>query len=662
MAEVGFYLLLVALGIAALATVASLAGGLLHSPSLVESGARSLIVLSLLLTFIIFLLARLFWLDDVSVRYVAEHSSSSTPPLYKVTALWGGQAGSLLLWVWVQSLYAGVLALAHRKQDRHLMPFVQAVLGGISAFFLVTVCFAANPFLRTLQAPADGVGLNPLLQNPMMAIHPPTLYLGYVGFSVPFAFAIAALASGNLDDRWIRTTRRWTLFTWFVLGTGILLGSWWAYLELGWGGYWAWDPVENASLMPWLCGTAFLHSAVIQERRRMLKIWNIVLIAAAFSLSILGTFITRSGIISSVHSFAQSEVGYFFLFFLIAIICGTLALLLYRLPELHAKTRIESIVSRESAFLFNNVLFTGMVFAVLWGTLFPILSEWVRGTKISVTQTWFNTFNVPLGLAILVLMGLGPLLAWRRSTGRYFLRNFRVPVAITVLSSLILVGLGLRSPLAVISFTFCVFVVACTGLEFYRGMRSRIRMYSENVATALFRLVDSNKRRWGGYVVHIGMVLIFAGITGSSAFQKETTQILAPGESFTIGPYQVTFRQVDFHSTPRAETYLARLDLRRHGRALPGLVPGKEFFPSFRNQPASEVAIHHAFSEDLYLVLLSTTDDGRATIKAYLNPLVSWIWFGGIVLLLGGVVTMMPDPRQRQFAARIAQEENRVAA
>ena len=662
MAEVGFYLLFIALAVAAFGLTASLMGGVLRSEALLESGQRSTLAVAGILSLAMLLLARLFLADDFSVQYVAEHSSSSTPPLYKFTALWGGQSGSLLLWVWIQSLFATAVVFTNRRKNRELMPIANAVLIGICGFFLATICFASNPFLRLAAPPAEGVGLNPLLQNAMMAIHPPSLYVGYVGFSVPFAFAIAALASGNLGDTWIRTTRRWTLFTWFVLGTGILLGAWWAYLELGWGGYWGWDPVENASLMPWLMGTAFLHSVMIQERRRMLKIWNIILITATFSLSILGTFITRSGVISSVHSFAQSSVGFFFLFFLFALIFGSLALILYRVPDLRAENQIESISSKEGSFLFNNVLFVGLTFAVLWGTLFPILSEWVRGVKISVTQGWFNTFTVPLGLALLALTGIGPLLAWRRSTGRYLLRNFRWPLTATILTSALLPALGIRHVLATMSFSFCIFVVACLALEFIRGTRARMRMYSENLALALARLVGSNKRRWGGYVVHVGMVIIFAGITGSSAFQQETTQVLQPGGAFTLGDYEITYREMRSTSTPRADTFEARVDVSRNGRPVSTLHPAKEFFPSFRNQPASEVDIHHALAEDLYLVLIHAADDGSATFKAYLNPLVSWIWLGGCVLLVGGFVTMLPDEREKRFIAQAALEEERAAA
>jgi len=473
---------------------------------------------------------------------------------------------------------------------------------------------------------------------------------------------MAALASGHTGETWIRSSRRWTLFTWFVLGTGILLGSWWAYLELGWGGYWAWDAVENASLMPWLTGTAYLHSVMIQERRRMLKVWNVVLIAASFALSILGTFITRSGVISSVHSFAQSSVGYYFLLFLFIIIFASIALILYRLPELSAQNRVESILSKESSFLFNNVLLLGITFAVLWGTLFPILSEWVRGTKITVTTSWFNHFNVPLGLALLALTGIGPLLAWRKTSTALLVRNFRWPVAVTVAGSVTLLILGVRDVMATISYTFCLFVLASTASEFLTGASARRRLHQEGLLASWVNLVGHNKRRYGGYIVHIGIVMIFLGITGSSAFQQEATATVQPGESFQLGPYMMTFQDVAFESTARAESFTSRVDLARHGNPVGTLHPAREFFPSFRNQPASEVDIYHALSEDLYLVLLSTTEDGGATFKVYMNPLVSWIWLGGVVLLFGGFITMMPDVRERRFAYQASLELKRVTA
>jgi cytochrome c-type biogenesis protein CcmF len=662
MAEIGFYLLYVGLILAALGVAASIMGATTHSRSLIVAGERGSLAVCAILTLAMALLGYLFLANDFSVQYVAEHSSTSTPALYQFTALWGGQSCSLLLWAWIQSLYMAGVVLTNRRKNRDLLPYANAVLGTITGFVLATLCFASNPFTRLAMPPADGAGLNPLLQNSMMAIHPPTLYVGYVGFSVPFAFAMAALITGHLGDTWIRTVRRWTLFTWFVLGTGIILGSWWAYLELGWGGYWAWDPVENASLMPWLIGTAFLHSVMIQERRRMLKVWNMVLVSTAFALSILGTFITRSGIISSVHSFAQSSVGSYFLYFLLAVIFASIALILFRLPELSSTNRVESIVSKESFFLFNNVLLIGITFAVLWGTLFPILSEWVRGTKITVTTSWFNHFNVPLGLALLALTGIGPLLAWRKTTMSLLVRNFRLPLIVTILSSILIFALGIRDVVATISYTFCIFVVACTAMEFMHGAAARQRLHKEGVFVALWNLVAHNKRRYGGYIVHVGIVLIFLGITGSSAFQSEGTYTVAPGESFSLGRYQMTFNQVTFSQTPRADSYVASVDVAHDGTAVASLAPAREFFPKFRNQPASEVDIYHTLREDLYLVLLSAADDGSATFKVYLNPLVSWIWLGGIVLIVGGVVTMLPDVRERRFAYQASLEEERVAA
>lgn len=393
----------------------------------------------------------------------------------------------------------------------------------------------------------------------------------------------------------------------------------------------------------------------------MLKVWNMVLIAASFALSILGTFITRSGVISSVHSFAQSSVGYYFLFFLVVIVFSSIAMILYRLPELSARNRVESILSKESAFLFNNVLLLGITFAVLWGTLFPILSEWVRGTKITVTLTWFNHFNVPLGLALLLLMGIGPLLAWRKTSTVLLLRSFRWPVLITVAGSAALVILGVRDVMAAMSYTFCLFVLACTAIEVLHGAAARRRLHGEGLISSLVHLVGNNKRRYGGYIVHVGIVMIFLGITGSSAFQQETTATVKPGESFQLGPYTLTYQEVIFQRTARAESYTSRVDVARHGTPVATLHPAREIFPSFRNQPATEVDIYHALSEDLYVVLLTTTDAGGATFKVYLNPLISWIWLGGVVLLLGGFITMLPDVRERRFAYQASLELKRVA-
>ncbi|HJX87801.1 MAG TPA: cytochrome c biogenesis protein CcsA, partial [Gemmatimonadales bacterium] len=483
---------------------------------------------------------------------------------------WAGQKGSLLFWAVVLSLFAALAQLLTPRRFGHLMPYVGAVTSAVVAFFVCTMLFAANPFERMAFTPADGRGLNPQLQNPGMMIHPPMLYLGYISITIPFAFAIAALLSRSLDSGWIHAIRKWTLVSWLFLSIGITLGMWWAYVELGWGGYWAWDPVENASLLPWLTMTAFLHSVMIQEKRGMLKRWNLGLIVGTFLLSIFGTFITRSGVIASVHSFTQSNVGYFFLAFLV--VCGILSftLLYTRWSSLEAEVRLESVVSREAAFLFNNLLLVGIAFSVLWGTLFPILSEAVRGTKITVGPPFFNQVNVPLGLALLALTGIGPLIAWRRASVANLKRQFTGPVVIGLVTGMLLVGLGMRDVYALIAYTLAGFVLGTITQEFYKGTRARHRMYGENYVMAFLRLIGRNRRRYGGYIVHVGVVVLFAAFAGL-AFKEEFDVTLKGGEKYqATDPYgnQWTFTSqgVSSYEQLNRQTVAVLLEARRNGK------------------------------------------------------------------------------------------------
>jgi cytochrome c-type biogenesis protein CcmF len=510
---------------------------------------------------------------DFSLRYVAEHTSLDLAPLYAVTAFWAGQAGSLLLWALLLSWFGAVVVFQNRRTNRRLMPYVCATLSAVNLFFIGLVVFVANPLDRLAPIPEDGVGLNPLLQNHGMIFHPPALYLGYVGFTVPFAFALAALATGKLDPRWIVSTRRWTLFSWFFLGVGILLGAQWAYLELGWGGYWAWDPVENASLIPWLTATAYLHSVMIQEKKGMLKVWNLSLIILTFALCIFGTFLTRSGVVSSVHSFAGSSLGPLFVIFLVLVLGLSLGLLLYRLPRLSSEHRLDGLLSRESSFLFNNLILVGLAFTVLWGTMFPIISEWLAGTKMSVGPPFFNRVSLPIGLALLVLTGICPLIAWRRATLANFRRNLMLPLGAGALGATVLVAAGVHQPAAVGFFAGGIFVVWSIGAEFLRGARARQSISGEPFPLAFSRLVGRNKRRYGGFVVHVGMVVMLVGIVGSSVFQRELDVTLKPGESASLGSYSFVFRGLrETEQTDRA-VVRADVDVNRRDRSLTTLQP-----------------------------------------------------------------------------------------
>src|SRR2546430_548596 len=589
---------------------------------------------------------------DFNVEYVASSTSRNLPIFYTWSALYAGQKGSLLFWASVLSLFGSLAMLLTARRHRALLPYVAGVVCTVATFFISVMLFAqANPFHRLAYTPLDGSGLNPQLQNPGMVFPPPMLYLGYISITIPFAFAMAALLSQRLDVDWLVAIRKWTLLSWLFLSVGICLGMWWAYVELGWGGYWAWDPVENASLLPWLTMTAFLHSVMIQEKRGMLKKWNLALIIGSWLLSIFGTFITRSGVISSVHSFTQSNVGYFFLFFLIA--AGTASLTVYatRLPLLAAETKLESMVSREASFLFNNLLFVGIAFSVLWGTLFPILSELVQGTKVTVGPPFFNQVNIPLGLALLALTGIGPLIAWRRASLPNLQRQFAVPVTVGGFAALVLLVGGMRDLYALMAIALGAFVAATVVQEFARGARARHRQYGEAYALALGRLLGRNRRRYGGYIVHTGkggLFIAFAGI----AFETETEATLRPGESAVLkSPYGWTYTfthlGVSQYDALNRQVTAATLEIARNGKRLGVLTTEKRQHvdglgrPTF--QPSTEVGIRSDLREDLYVVLAGLVNGTeQAVFRFTINPLVWWVWYGGMIVALGGLIVMWP--------------------
>jgi cytochrome c-type biogenesis protein CcmF len=651
MADIGTLCLLLALATAGWAVVASFNGWLSRSGALVLSGERAMYVTWGLVASAIGCLEYLIHTDRFDIEYVASYSNRALPAMYKVSALWAGQAGSILFWLFVLCSYAAIVVLMNRRQNRPLMPVVVTTLGSIATFFLILVNFMARPFVSLSRVPVDGLGMNPQLQNPFMAIHPPALYTGYVGLTIPFAFAIAALATGQLNDTWFRTTRRFTILSWFVLGTGILLGGWWAYVELGWGGYWAWDPVENASLIPWLTATAFLHSVMIEERKKMLRVWNMSLVIMTFLLSILGTFITRSGVISSVHSFTRSDIGPMFAGFLGLSILVSVGLLIHRLPLLQSEHRLDSFVSRESSFLFNNLLLVGAAFAVLWGTIFPIISEAVRGVKITVGPPFFNEIMVPITFALLTLSAICPIIAWRRATPGRLLDRIRIPLGFGILTAAVLFAAGMRDVYPLVSFSLSAFVIATTAMEFFWGTRARMKATGEPALGALWSLVDRNKRRYGGFIVHVGVMLIIIGITGSTAFKQEATAVLARGEAFNVGRFAVRFEDTVSKDDPNREFLGARLAVLDGGRPVGTLVPGQNFYKAGQD-PSSEIAIRSTLREDLYLIMSGFDPQaGKVTLKAYLNPLVAWIWIGGGVLIVGSWFAMLPDLRDRRREA-----------
>jgi cytochrome c-type biogenesis protein CcmF len=651
MAVFGSFCLLFSLCLSLYALLASLLEAAQKRNRFMRSAERAVYAAAGSITLALFFLVYLLLTNDFSTAHVANSSNRDLPVFYKIAAVWGGHNGSMLLWVFFTAILCALVAYQNRNRYRDMMPYVLAVLMFNLSFFISLNIFLSNPFhqLNRILAdgsmesflPADGRGLNPLLQHWAMVIHPPILYLGFIGFVIPFAFAISALATKQLGDMWIRTTRRWTLLTWLMLGVGILLGGKWAYVVLGWGGYWAWDPVENSSLMPWLASTAFLHSVVVQERRGMLKIWNILLISLTFLLGIFGTFITRSGIVNSVHAFADSNIGKFFLAYMAVVLFGTLYLIIERLSYLRSERRLDSVFSKESAFLFNNFILVVSCFAVLWGTMFPVLSEGIRGVKISVGPPFFNKVNIPIGLILLLLTGLGPLFAWRKTSPASLGKALTWPLLFSVLACAGLLAGGMRNFYAIVCLTLCAFVLVTIVEEFYRGARIRAKTRGESFAAAIMGLTLKNKRRYGGYIVHLAIVFMFAGFAGS-AFNSESTQRLATGQEMKIGSY--TLKMAGYKEGQTANYQFGRpmLEVFQGGKLVRTLEPEKRVYKT-SEQPTTVVALHSTPKEDLYVVFSGMSSDSKIELAARVNPLVFWIWFGSAVMLVGAVITLLPE-------------------
>src|SRR5579871_5499320 len=600
--------------------------------------------------------------SDFTLEYVASYSSTTLPTIYKITSLWGGQQGSLLLWTLLLSTFASIVAFQNRRRNPEIAPYALAVIAIVAVFFLGMLNFVTRPFDLLAVRPAEGSDLNPLLQNYWMAIHPPSLYTGYVSTTVPFAFAAAALITGKLDETWIRTTRRWAIFSWFFLTLGNLFGARWAYEVLGWGGYWAWDPVENAAFMPWLVMTAYLHSVMIQERKDMLKVWNLALVGMAFMLTLFGTFLTRSGVISSVHSFTQSGLGPYFLTFLIVVIVAYTALLLSRVKDLKGPAEFESYLSREAAFLFNNLMLVGIAFAVFWGTVFPVLSEAVRGVKITVGPPFFDAVNGPLALGLIFLMGVGPLIAWRRTSPEALANHFAVPAIIGVTTGLVLFGIGLKQWYVLTAMSLVAFVAGTIMVEFGRGIGARRHMVHETTPRALVNLVSKNNRRYGGYIIHLGVVFAFVGIVASSFFRIEVKRSVREGQSFTIGAYELTYLGLKGIEDAHMEDLGARVEVTSGGRAVVTLMPARLFYKR-QQQPATRVAIRSTPLADLYVVLAGVDDQsGLATFEVFLTPLVFWLWAGGFMMAIGTVIVMWPNVRERAALAAALGRDAPVAA
>ncbi len=646
--NIGFLILVTALVLAGFGVVLGFAGGQQRNQRLVQSSFHAVYAVAGLVAIAAVMLWYGLLTDQFQLTYVWNHSERALPSFYKFSALWGGQAGSLLFWTLLLSIYSVIVAAVNRRRHQMLMPYVNAMLLVTSLFFLVLLVFAANPFKQAAFVPADGQGLNPLLQNYWMVIHPVMLYLGYVGLAIPFAFAVGALISKRVGNEWVRTVRRWTLIPWMFLSAGILMGSQWAYMELGWGGYWAWDPVENASFLPWLTGTAFLHSIIIQEQRGVMKVWNVVLIWLTYFLVILGTFTTRSGVLESVHSFALSDVGPLFLGFLILILFGFLWLLFKRLYLLKDEQYIDSYSSREAAFLGNNWLFTSITFATLWGTFFPMFSEILTGERISVAAPFFNKVNGPLFLLLFLLMGIGPLLGWRRTGVQALRQQFTWPLIAGVAMGVVAIFFS-TNPWPSVGLAVCAFATATIVQEFVRGVLARRVSNDENVLVAMGSLMRRNGRRYGGYIVHLGMVMIAVAIIGNEFFQQTTNVTLTPGEHVTLGGYDLTYVALETNQEANRTEIGARMIIHdSSGKMVGSILPRRNLYIKTPDMPTSEVGLRMTLLEDVYVVLNGWENGGAtATFTVFVNPLTIWMWIGGLVLVLGTLIASWPHPVKR---------------
>jgi cytochrome c-type biogenesis protein CcmF len=650
----GSFALVLAFICAVYAFVGGIAAILTRHPLLIKSTRQAGIATCCLIFLATLSLEYLFFSDNFSVAYVVAHSNRDLSSFYKIAALWSGQEGSLLFWSCLLAVYVFSVLIAYRNKNGELMPYVGVVMAGVQIFFLTLNNFVASPFkalavpgangAMDLVARADGNGLTPLLQYPEMVIHPPNLYSGYTGFTIPFAFALGALLARYPGEKWIHLTRKWTMIAWMFQSMGILLGAHWAYAVLGWGGYWGWDPVENASLLPWLTGTAFLHSVMMQEKRGMMKVWNVWLVFCTFLLCILGTMLTRSGVVSSVHAFAQSSIGTWFLGFLGIIIVVCLGAYLKNRDYLKSENQLDSVVSRESSFLFNNLLFLVACIAILSGTLFPVFSEWITGDRISVGAPFFNKVNIPIGLLLLFLTGVGPLLAWRKTSGESLKRNFGWPLMIGLVAGAVAFAFGFRAFYSLVCLILCVFVASTIGMEFFRGAKViRARGGASLVASAI-DLTMRNTRRYGGYIVHMGMVLVFIGLSGA-AFNRDVQKEMQLGQTMQIGPYSLLLQAVD---TKPEKNYTAErmiVEVLQNNKQIMMLYPEKRRFAT-TTENGTMVAIYSTLKEDLYVVYAGQSPDTQLpVIHAFLNPLVKWIWFGGVVVVFGTLVALLPNRR-----------------
>ena len=655
MATLGSYTLLAAFLACAYAIAASVAGARRRSPRVIQSGVAAFYLVTALMTLASSLIVHAFVTQDYSIRYVDRYSDSLQPLFYKLTSYWGGLDGSIMFWVFLLSVFGAIAVNSNRERQRELIPYVVAVIASVQLFFLFVMIVHKDPFATYLtEVPGDGRGLNPLLQNPYMVIHPPALYTGFVGMTIPFAFGMAALITGYLDDSWLRAVRRWTMFSWLFLSLGLTLGMIWAYEELGWGGFWGWDPVENAGALPWFTATAFLHSVRVQERRSMLRVWNMTLVILTFLLTIVATFLTRSGIVQSVHAFGEDpQLTVLFTIFMGVIVTFSFGWVIYRLPLLRARNELESWMSREAAFLLNNWILLFSAFFILFATLFPTLSEAVTGQRITVGPPFFNTWMVPIGFVLLFLTGVGPLLAWRKSSPGNLAYQFAWPVGLAVATGAGLYAIGFRVWSSGLCFALCAFVLGTIGQEFVRGAQVRRVATGTDLLTAMVGLMMRSRRRYGGYIVHVGIVLMCLGFAGAG-YKLERQVLLSPGESVELGQFEVRHNRLSESDDGQKQMVTAHLSVLKDGAPAGELYPARWFYRKHETEPTTEVAIRRTISEDLY-VTLATYDvgDQSAAFQVTVNPLVNWLWFGFTIMALGTGLALLPESSFAFVTARV---------
>jgi len=659
MASLGALLLLIAFVLAAYAVAASVAGARRRNSRLIESGIAAFYTIAAVMTVASGVIVYAFVAGDYSIRYVQRYSDSVQPLFYKITSYWGGLDGSVMFWVFLLSLFGSVAVKVNRDRHRELIPYVVAVIAAVEMFFLFLMVIHNNPFATYLtETPVDGRGLNPLLQNFYMAIHPPTMYLGFVGLTIPFAFGMAALFTGHLDDSWLRAVRRWTMFSWFFLSLGLTLGMIWAYEELGWGGYWGWDPVENAGMLPWFTATAFLHSVMVQERRGMLRVWNVTLVIITFLLTIVGTFLTRSGVVQSIHAFGEDpQLARYFVGFMLFTLVFCFGWVIYRLPLLKARHELDSWMSKEAAFLANNWILLFSALFILFATLFPTITEAINGERLTVGPPFFNRWMVPIGLMLLFLTGVGPLLAWRKSTFETAREQFLWPTMTGLVTAGVLIALGVRVWSSGICFALAGFVAGTLTQEFIRGANVRRGMTGTDVITAMIGLVSRNKRRYGGYIVHAGIVLIFLGFAGEG-FSRDEQLLLKPGEEKVVGDYIIHLDALRVTDDGQKQMVTGIITVKNlDGEEIDQMRPAKWYFRKHEEEPTTEVAIRRQFAEDLYIVMPAfEIEEQTASVEVHINPLVNWVWFGFGILAIGTGIALLPEAGLAFAAAKLPAE------